>query len=343
MLALAARFYCDPEVLRLEQRTIFRRSWQLVGGVEALAGSGDHVVSDFGGTPIIAVRGGDGELRAFHNVCRHRAGPLALKDGRGAKALHCKYHGWTYTLTGQLRSAPEMQDAIDFDVSKICLPQVRVATWSSLVFGALEDSVPPIDEVFDGIAEQTQATFGKPLRFDRRVSYELACNWKVYVDNYLEGYHLPHIHPSLNQLLDYRSYTTTCARWHSLQHSPIEGGQGAPYEAGNAYYYFVWPNTMLNCLPGRLQTNRVVPLAVDRCRIDFDYYYSGAHGAPYNDDAQREQDQQFSDQVQIEDAAICEAVQRGLASGSYEAGRLNPKRETGVKHFHDLLRAAYGP
>src|SRR5581483_9917519 len=123
----------------------------------------------------------------------------------------CKYHGWTYTLTGQLRSAPEMQDAADFDVSRICLPPARVAQWSTLVFGAL-DVAPGLDEMLDGIETQAQATLAKPLRFDRRVSYELACNWKVYVDNYLEGYHLPHIHPALSRLLDYRSYTTTCAR-----------------------------------------------------------------------------------------------------------------------------------
>jgi choline monooxygenase len=337
VLSLAARFYCDPEVLRLEQRAVFGRSWQLAGAADALTGSGDHVVTQWGATPIIVVRGTDGALRAFHNVCRHRAGPLALEDGRGAKALHCKYHGWTYTLAGQLKSAPEMQDAADFDPSKICLPAVRASEWSSLVFGTLDAHVPPLDDVLDGIATQAHATFAQPLRFERRVSYELACNWKVYVDNYLEGYHLPHIHPELNKLLDYRSYTTTCARWHSLQYSPIAGLQGAPYAEGGAYYYFVWPNTMLNCLPGRLQTNRVVALSVDRCRVEFDYYYP----ADAQGDARRDEDQQFSDQVQLEDAAICEAVQKGLASGSYEAGRLNPKRETGVMHFHELLREAY--
>ncbi len=338
--ALAAQFYCDPEILAIEQRAVFGSSWQLAGPVDALTGSGDHVVTEIGATPIILVRGSDGVLRTFHNVCRHRAGPLALQDGRGAKALQCKYHGWTYSLTGQLRSAPEMQSAAAFDIARICLPPARAAEWSPVVFASLTEDVPVLDEVLDGIRAHAQATLAQPLAFHRRVSYTLDCNWKVYVDNYLEGYHLPHIHPALNKLLDYRSYTTTCARWHSLQHSPLEGAEGAPYGKGEAYYYFVYPNTMLNCLPGRLQTNRVVPLAVDRCRVDFDYYYAAA-----GDDAEaqrrREQDQAFSDEVQVEDAAICAAVQKGLASGSYEPGRLNPKREAGVKHFHDLLRGAY--
>jgi choline monooxygenase len=337
--ALAAALYCDPAVLAFEQRAVFGRTWQLAASADALSGAGDHAVTEFGATPVILVRGEDQQLRAFHNVCRHRAGPLALKDGRGARALRCKYHGWTYTLAGQLRSAPDMQGAADFDVSRICLPQIAVEQWQPLVFGALSPEVPALSDVLQGIAEQAQATFARPLQFHRRVSYELACNWKVYVDNYLEGYHLPHIHPALNKLLDYRSYRTECARWHSLQYSPLEDA-GNFYGQGGAYYFFVYPNTMLNCMPGRLQTNRVTPLAADRCRVDFDYYYPvGPADAP--ELQRREQDQAFSDQVQAEDAAICAAVQKGLASGSYTAGRLCPKREAAVKHFHDLLRSDY--
>jgi choline monooxygenase len=337
--ALAAPLYRDPAVLALEHRAVFGASWQLAAPADALSGTGDHAVTELGATPAILVRDADGTLRAFHNVCRHRGGPLALKDGRGARALHCKYHGWTYTLAGQLRSAPEMQAAQDFDVAKICLPPATAAQWQSLVFAALSPAVPALEEVLGGIVEQARGTFGKPLRFDRRVSYELDCNWKVYVDNYLEGYHLPHIHPALNKMLDYRSYTTTLSKWHSLQHSPIEDA-GNFYGQGGAYYYFVYPNIMLNCLPGRLQTNRVLPLGVDRCRVDFDYYYP-ADAADAAEQRRREKDQEFSDEVQAEDAAICAAVQKGLASGSYETGRLCPKREAGVKHFHDLLREAY--
>lgn len=338
-LALAAPLYRDPAVLALEQRAVFGASWQLAGPADALANAGDHVVTELGATPAIFVRGADGALRAFHNVCRHRGGPLAFADGRGARALHCKYHGWTYTLEGQLRSAPEMQGAQGFNVEEICLPRAQAAQWQGLVFGALAQAAPPLEHVLEGIAAQAQGTFARPLAFDRRVSYELECNWKVYVDNYLEGYHLPHIHPELNRLLDYRSYATTLSTWHSLQHSPLEDA-GNFYGQGGAYYYFVYPNIMLNCLPGRLQTNRVVPLGVDRCRVDFDYYYP-ADPADAAESKRREQDQQFSDAVQAEDAAICAAVHKGLASGSYETGRLCPKREAGVKHFHDLLRAAY--
>lgn len=148
----------------------------------------------------------------------------------------------------------------------------------------------------------------------------------------------PTSHPGLNRLLDYRSYITETARWYSYQWSPLESGDGL-YGNGDALYYWMWPNTMLNILPGRLQTNRVVPLGVGRCRVEFDFYYS-----PDDSDegeARREADRVFSDEVQIEDLTICEDVQRGLASGSYFSGRLNPLRENAVHHFHELLREAY--
>ena len=171
----------------------------------------------------------------------------------------------------------------------------------------------------------------------QHVGYDVACNWKVYVDNYLEGYHVPHIHPGLNRLLDYRSYVTETAEWYSYQWSPLEGGD--TYGDGQALYYWLWPNTMLNILPGRLQTNRVVPVGVDRCRVEFDFYY--AQDASGEARARRDADLAFSDEVQHEDLEICEVVQRGLASGSYVAGRLNPLRENAVHHFHEVLRRVY--
>ncbi|MEO5559032.1 MAG: SRPBCC family protein, partial [Dokdonella sp.] len=270
-----------------------------------------------------------------HNVCRHRAGPLATCAGRGAKRLRCHYHGWTYALDGQLLSAPEMTDAENFNVSAVRLPQAQIELWHGFVFVALEKA-PPLADVLEGIDARIGADAFAGYSLRQHVAYDIACNWKVYVDNYLEGYHVPHIHPELNRMLDYRSYVTELARWHSLQWSPLESA-GDLYGNGEALYYWIWPNTMLNILPGRLQTNRVLSLGPDRCRVEFDFYYpDDAAGA-----ARRERDLSFSDIVQKEDVDICERVQHGLASGSYHAGRLNPCRESGVHHFHELLRAAY--
>jgi choline monooxygenase len=330
-VALSPRCYADAAFQAFERDAVFARSWQLAARAEQVAARGDHAVAQIGGVPLVIVRGDDGELRALHNVCRHRAGPLATCDGKGARALTCGYHGWTYSLDGTLRGAPEMGRTQEFDVASIRLPQAHVAQWRGLVFVALGD-VPPFESLVAAIDARLPS--GPSLAFAQRTTYDIACDWKVYVDNFLEGYHLPQVHPQLNALLDYRSYTTELAPWFVLQSSPLDRGN-ALYGDGEALYYWMYPNTMLNVLPGRMQTNRVLPAGPGRCRVEFDFFYSAG------DHTDRAGDADFSDLIQREDIAICEAVQRGLASGSYEPGRLNPTREQGVWHFHELLRAAY--
>ncbi|HLW74189.1 MAG TPA: aromatic ring-hydroxylating dioxygenase subunit alpha [Gammaproteobacteria bacterium] len=336
-VTLPAACYADPEFHEFDRDAVFARSWQLVSRAEKLKDAGDHVVVEITGRPVILVRGDDQVLRGFFNVCRHRAGPLALVDGNG-RQLQCKYHGWTYKLDGQLRAAHEMQQAKDFDISCIHLDPIKVAEWEGLVFAAVGEPEVPLDTLLAGIRERIRPIDLGKFHFHSSLSYDVECNWKAYVDNYLEGYHLPHVHPGLNKLLDYRAYVTNLAEWYSHQHSPLDGAQG-PYAAGEAHYYFIWPNMMLNILPGRLQTNRVVPVSSRHCKVLFDYYYSDL-GSPA---AQKmiAEDLAFSDEVQREDMAICERVQKGLESGSYHAGRISPKRESGVHHFQELVRAAY--
>lgn len=334
--ALHASFYTDQQWLEFEQREVFGSTWQLAAHTGELAAAGDHVVGDIAGKPILIIRQPDGSLQAFFNVCRHRAGPLATCNGKGARALHCKYHGWTYELDGALRAATEMQGAAGFDRSAIRLPRIQVREWQGLVFVALDEATPPFEQVFAGIAERIAPADLSHMRFAKRDTYKLECNWKVYIDNFLEGYHLPFVHPGLSKVLDYRVYDTELAQWHSLQHSPLRNNDGI-YGDGNAWYYFIYPNIMLNITPGRLQTNRILPLGHRQCIVEFDYYYTDDPEVQ----ARVQAEQAFSDEIQAEDISICEHVQRGLASGSYSAGRLNPKRESGVWHFQNLLRAAY--
>ncbi|WP_323846546.1 aromatic ring-hydroxylating dioxygenase subunit alpha [Microbulbifer magnicolonia] len=331
--ALVAPCYTDPRWLALEQRGIFARSWQLVGHLEQLESTGDYFTCEVAGVPLLLVRDNGGALRAFHNVCRHRAGPLLQGCGRGAKALRCQYHGWSYRLDGQLRAAPEMDSACGFAIGDIRLPEARLSVWEGLVFVALGESVPPLETVLAGIAERIAPVEFASLRFRRRDVYEVACNWKVYVDNYLEGYHVPHVHRELNRLIDYRAYNTEVFDDYSLQWSPLENAEGV-YGSGNAWYYFVYPNVMLNVVEKRLQSNRVIPLGPDRCLVEFDYYYGEGAGTEDADHA-------FSNLVQTEDMEICQKVQRNLHSGSYFAGRLCPRREAGVHHFHERLRRDY--
>jgi choline monooxygenase len=344
--ALPAACYVEPHFATLDRERVFARGWYLVGHAAQVAQAGSTLTAEIGGVPLLLTRGDDGALRALHNVCRHRAGPLACEPARAAQPgaagaascafeLVCQYHGWRYALDGRLRGAPEMGRAQDFDIGAISLPQARVAQWQGLVFAALDEHAGPFDALVAGIdARLGPAHPLASYRHRLHVGYDIGCDWKVYVDNYLEGYHVPRVHPGLNAALDYRSYTTELSTLHSLQASPLDSSETL-YGKGEALYWWLWPTTMLNCLPGRLQTNRVIPRGPGRCRVEFDFFY--APGA----EARAEADAAFSDEVQREDIGICEAVQRGLASGSYTPGRLNPLRESGLWHFHELLRAAW--
>jgi choline monooxygenase len=334
--ALDAAHYFGEATLEVERRRVFSASWQLVAHRAELAEAGDHVLVTVAGTPVVLLRAADGQLRAFPNVCRHRAGPLVLCSGKGLGNLRCKYHGWLYNQEGQLVAAPEMQDARDFQVADIRLPRLRVREWQGLVFVALDDDVPDFDRVYAGIAERIAPVDLGRMQFVRRDSWDVECNWKVYVDNYLEGYHVPQVHPALSQVVDYRNYDVELFEWYSLQHSPLRSGDDV-YGEGRAYYYFVYPNVMLNVMPGRLQTNRVLPLAPGRCRVEFDWFYAPTAA----DFARIDNDREFTNAIQEEDVDICERVQQGLASGQYRAGRLCPRREAGVWHFHERLRSAY--
>lgn len=333
--ALPARIYIDPALEVREREAIFGRSWQLMAHATRLTEAGDRVVGAIGRLPVVLVRDDAGTIRGFHNVCRHRAGPVATESGPGPGALVCAYHGWTYGLDGCLKRAPDMPTSPEFDPQAVRLPELRVASWQGLVFAAAEPACA-FEDLVEGIETRLGGRDLSGYRHHHRADYRVGCNWKIYVDNFLEGYHLPRVHPELNRLLDYRGYRTELARWHSLQWSPLES-EGSPYGTGDALYYFLWPNTMLNILPGRLQTNRVLPLDVDHCRVRFDYYYPEG-----TDSGVMQRDVALSDEIQHEDIAICEAVQRGMASGSWDGGPLNADYEAGVAHFHQLIRQAEG-
>jgi len=335
---IPSSWYTDPAFHALDKESVFLRTWQGVGDVSQVERAGQYFVADVAGEPVIVVRGKDMELRAFYNVCRHRGGPLALEDGC-ANALQCKYHGWTYLLDGTLRGVPAMDRTELFDKRDYGLIPVRVETWEGLVFVNLDDDAPPLETHMSGIVERIAPIRPGAMRFARRVDYTVDANWKVYVDNYLEGYHVPYVHPELAKLYDYQSYTTTCFRWYSLQHAPITGDNlYARDGGGEAFYYWVWPNLMLNILPGRMQTNLILPLGHDRCRVLFRYFYDEASLA---EPGRIEADVRYSDGVQAEDAGICGRVQQGLASRAYDRGRFSVKYEEGVWHFHSLLKQAY--
>lgn len=336
---IPSAWYVDPRFHDLDREAVFGRTWQHMGHVSQVPAAGDHVLATVAGNPVIAVRGKDRVLRGFFNVCRHRGGPLAMHDGHG-DMLQCQYHGWTYQLDGMLRGVPHFNRVELFDKKDYGLVPVPLDTWEGLIFANLADGAGPVGKHLRGAAERILPMRFPELRFARRVDYEVRCNWKVYVDNYLEGYHVPYVHPELMKLYDYQSYVTEVHDWYSLQVGPLSGADNVyGARAGEALYYCLFPNFMLNILPGRLQTNLVVPLAADRCRVEFRYYYADVESPR----ARRlmDEDHEFSDKVQQEDIEICERVQEGLASRAYDRGRFSVAFESGVYHFQQLLKVAY--
>jgi choline monooxygenase len=337
---LPSAWYVDPRFGRLDRAAVFARTWQYVGHAGRVAEHGMVLSARVAGHPVMVVRDGD-TLRAFYNVCRHRGGPLVAEDCRRDRVFKCGYHGWTYRLDGSLRGVPAMDRVELFDHRDFGLVSLPVGVWEGLVFVALDPAVPPLQEVFAGMRERIAPVALGSMRFAHRVHYDVACNWKTYVDNYLEGYHVPIVHPELTKLYDFQSYVTEVADWYSLQLSPLSG-EANLYDdgSGRAWYYHVFPNFMLNILPGRLQTNRVLPTGPTTCRVEFEYFYEDLPGREAR--GMVRQDVEFSDGVQQEDIGICEHVQRGLESPGYDRGRFSVKYEAGVWHFQRLVKRAYG-
>jgi choline monooxygenase len=338
---IPSSWYTDPRFHPFERDALLARSWQFAGHEAQLSEPGTYLSTVVAGNPVVVVRGKDDVTRAFYNVCRHRGGPLVTDSCGRTGVLKCQYHGWTYQLDGVLRGVPRFDRTELFDKRDFGLLPVRLACWQGLLFIVLDGDPPPLGEVLDGIAERIAPLRLDALRYYGRETYEVACNWKVYVDNYLEGYHVPLVHPELTKRLDYRSYTTETAPWYSLQHSGFRADGNGLYAGADqaAYYYFVFPNMMINILPGRMQTNVVEPLAPDRCRVRFDYFYEDVD----SEEARRAiaEDVAFSDRVQREDVDICEHVQRGLSSRAYDRGRFSVEMERGVYHFQCLLKETY--
>jgi choline monooxygenase len=343
---LPARFYVDPETYQDELRQIFHRTWQVAGHRDQLAQPGDYFTAEVAGEPLLLVREHNREARGFYNVCRHRAGPPAQGCG-SRKIFRCGYHGWTYGLDGKLITAPEFEAVEAFEPEHFSLRTVHVAECSNLVFVNLDDNAEPLASTLYDLSEQAgRYPFTEMKLFERR-TYEMKCNWKTYVDNYLEGYHLPSVHPGLNRELDYSSYEVETHDAYVRQFSPIrcaQPGDASPRRYPSAPenlitdYFWIFPNWMLNCYPDNVSLNVVLPMGPERSVVIFEWYLP--EHLLGTETARRAV--AFSDDIQAEDAAICETVQKNLASRSYDRGRYSVKQEKGVHAFHRLYATAMG-
>lgn len=336
---IPAPWYTDPEVAALEQQAVFGAGWQYVAPLDRLEAPGSFATAVVAGEPVVVVRGRDGALRGFFNVCRHHAAAVATEECGSCSVLRCPYHGWTYDLDGRLKGAPEFEGVEGFDRDASGLMPVAVETWERFVFVRLSDKGMSLKEHLGDMAAGVAKLDLARLKFFERRRWTLNCNWKVYVDNYLDGgYHVPHLHKSLNTLLEYSDYQIENGERYCLQHSPLKSGKDAETAAvrkgDRAYYYWLHPNFMLNWYEGVMDVNLVLPLGPDRCEVIFDFFFDDVGESAA---ARNRASLAVGERVQQEDIDICESVQRGLHSRAYVAGRLSVRREAGEHLFHRLL------
>ena len=338
-----ASWYTEEAFLERERESILRRNWHFACRADQVSEPGTCVAVEIAGDPYFIVRGTDGELRGFHNVCRHHAARL-VEDRSCVESLVCPYHGWTYDLDGRLKSAPRSGGLEEFAREDYGLAPIEVEAWGPIVFlhaglpaqslaADLADLVPYLDP--SALSELTWIS---------RRRYEMKCNWKVFADNYLDGgYHIPHLHKNLASQLDLTTYRTDVFGRFNVQTcraNPSPGGDLgrdlADRIGDGAVYAWLYPNLALNRYGPTLDTNLILPLSADRCEVVFDYYHDGT---PEQAEAFIEDSIENSDETQQEDVWISERVQQGLHSKAYDRGRYAPTVEHGMHHFHQLLAA----
>ena len=350
---LPARFYLDPQVFEREKEAIFYRHWHYVGHLSQLERAGDYLTKRIADESIFVMRGEDGALRGFYNVCRHRAHELL--EGRGrVDAIVCPYHAWTYRSDGSLRHARNAHKVPGFDHGDFCLPQIRVESFCGFVFVNLDNDAEPLASVTDGIEESLRedVPFIDDLRPTESWSFSassvMAANWKVVVDNFLECYHCDKAHPDFCDLFEMSAYQTEIGRWWSVQRGPKVRGENSAYRVASeervqrGMFWFLWPTTTINMLPGDASVSvmSILPHGLDHASFTGDrYMLPGVEVDP-------EQRRYLNDVLVVEDQNLCESVQRGLRSRSYNQGRFiyapdeRGISEHAVHHFHRLVYEA---
>ncbi len=343
---IPSRIYSDPAVYEAARERVFARSWQFVGSSELTRVPGSvqpfTLLEGCLDEPLLLTRDHADVTRCLSNVCTHR-GMLVCEQGGNERSLRCRYHGRRFGLDGKFQHMPEFDQTADFPAESDSLRSLPLESWGPLLFSGLA----PTTDFESWIGPVRQRLSWLPMnefRFDpsRSRDYLVQANWALYCENYLEGFHIPFVHASLNDSLDYSAYRTELHEWGSVQIGVARGSEdvldappGSPDHGQRVagLYFWLFPNLMLNFYPWGLSINVVRPLGVARSRVSFLTYVwrperleSGAGAA--------------LDRVEREDEAIVEAVQRGVRSRLYDRGRYSPTREQGTHHFHRLLCAA---
>jgi phenylpropionate dioxygenase-like ring-hydroxylating dioxygenase large terminal subunit len=332
-------WYADPELLRREQANVFARSWQYAARAGQVAEPGAYIATRAGQLPVVVVRGRDGELRAFVNVCRHRGSIVCEGEGR-RETLQCPYHAWTYDLDGSLRAAPRSDREPGFSAEGLGLLPVAVELWGPFVFVSPEPA-EPLAATLGDVPEQLAAggVDVDALAFHHRSESTCEANWKVVAENYLECYHCAGAHPGFSRVIDVSpdAYGLRAGRWTMSQTGDPRDGAGNRIAYGQ--FHFVFPNTVINVMPGEpnLSIGPIVPVAPERTWRSLDYFFAPDAGDGWIADFL-----ELDDQVGREDAALVERVQRGVRAGAIAHGHALPRSEQLVLHFDRLLRDSVG-
>ena len=329
---LPAHWYHSDEIFEREKKLIFSRHWSYVGWTGHLAQAGQYLTTDIAGQSVVVVNAGNGRLRGFLNLCRHRASPVCLENRGQVNRFTCPYHSWTYDLDGALVSAPGFGEELDTAGNGL-LP-VRVDIWRGLVFACLDESVDDLDNWMGDInAIADDYPDLAELEYETMRSNPCAANWKNYSDNSAEGYHLGTIHPGLSASL-VRSQTRIAAyengRFVGFNVSYREDDGESP-----GFWIYKFPGLLMHYSMNSFNIEKVTPVDARSSRMERWFWFR-----PEVDMASRAQTIEFSNQVMEEDMGICARVQRNLESGNYDTGYLSREREPGTVYFQSCVREA---
>jgi len=349
--SLQAAAYVEPGWYRSDLNTIIARSWQWVCHVEKTREPGSYVTVEIAGHPIAVVRAKDGVLRAFYNVCKHRAHELLSGEGSTTRIM-CPYHAWVYRLDGQLARAPHTESLRDFNTADICLDEVRVEEFCGFVFVNLDPQAASLSEQSGDL--ETEIRHWAPdidqLTFAHRLTYDIKSNWKNVVDNFLECYHCPTAHKDFCDLVDMDTYKVTTHGIYSSHMADAGNAANSAYDVSNASVrthavWWLWPTTCLMRYPGRssMIVLNIIPIGPDRTLETYDFFLE----TPEPNDMERDAIRYLDEVLQVEDIALVESVQRGMNTPAFTQGRIvhdpdgSGKSEHAVHHFHGLVLDAY--
>ena len=350
-LSLRKEAYVDPAWYRADLDAILSRTWQWVCHVEKLRAPGSYVTTEIAGHPIAILRGKDGALRGFYNVCKHRAHQLLTGEGETSRIM-CPYHAWVYGLDGQLVRAPHTETLKDFALGDICLDSVQVEEFCGFIFVNLDPDAAPLAEQSGDL--ETEVRHWAPdiadLTFGRRLTYDIKSNWKNVVDNFLECYHCPTAHKDFCTLVDMDTYKVTTHGIYSSHMADAGNGANSAYDVSNASVrthavWWLWPTTCLMRYPGRssMIVLNIIPIGPDRTLETYDFFLE----TPEPTEAEVESMRYLDEVLQKEDIDIVESVQRGMNTPAFTQGRIvndpdgSGKSEHAVHHFHGLVLDAY--